>query len=150
MAELIARSPLAGCSPFAVHGIEVRERTDLTAIRVTTKGPIVAEGAIQLGPRDWLLLGEGPPPSTPGLARDATSGLVFIQVAGPGAADALGLSTLARGERGALTTRLADLRVTVSYRTQPHHNLLLIADRFSAQYLWEWLAAKIAVTMTVP
>lgn len=155
MAELVARRPLAGQPPFSANGIEIRQCDDLTAFRLTGGELVAAEGALRLGPRDWLLI--GPSVQAPmlavgrtGLVRDATSGLAFIRVAGPRAADALGLSTLVRDEQGAFTTRLADLRVTVSYRTQPHHDLLLIADRSAADYLWQWLAARIAVTMPAP
>jgi hypothetical protein len=125
--------------------VEMRERTDIAVFRITGRN-LDIENAIRLGPSDWLLIDHVPPQlQQTALIQDMSSALTFIELSGQHIIDRIGLSALARENDGSLTTRLADLRVTVSYRRKPEEQVLLICDRFSADYLWEWLAARLAV-----
>lgn len=73
------------------------------------------------------------------------AGLAFIAMSGPGILDLLAITALAEGDEGTLTTRLADLRVTIAWHRTPAQSAQIAVDRFSADYLWHWLTDKMQV-----
>ena len=78
----------------------------------------------------------------PAGADEAASGLAFIELTGTGTLDLLAIGSLARGREGELVTRLSALRVRIGWRRRPVESARVAVDRFSADYLWEWLAHK--------
>lgn len=78
---------------------------------------------------------------------EAGSGAAIIILAGNGTLDLLAIGPLALGGRGKLTTRLAALRVQIAWQRSPAETARIVVDRFSADYLWEWLAHKIRIEM---
>ncbi|WP_114952209.1 hypothetical protein [Sphingosinicella terrae] len=128
----------------------LREPIGLRAILVTSRTQICLPGAIHLGPGEWLMVGDDEEARAAlaaaagtALLQDMSAGLAVIEAEGPDVLDAIGLSSLTAGIGGALTTRLADLRVTVEYRRGGRHWARFIVDRFSADYLWAWLVARL-------
>lgn len=77
-----------------------------------------------------------------GKTDPADMGLAHIEVSGTGTLDLLAIAGIAHGAEGALTTRLAALRVAVDWQRTPVETARIAVERFSADYLWHWLAAK--------
>jgi hypothetical protein len=123
MVELARRSPLAGREPLARGGYRLAPR-ELSAL--DDDDAVQAAVAAQLGRDD--------------LTPDAAAGLVAIVLSGPAPIAVIGLGGLPIPAAGAVTTRLADLRVTIVVEPT---GLLLIAERFHADYLWHWLADRL-------
>jgi hypothetical protein len=122
-------------------------------VELARKRPLVGHGLLvsgdyRLAPRDLPEQGDGgvlraaiaAQLGHDGLARDATAGLVAIALHGPRPLAVIGLGALRRPAEGAVTTRLADLRVTIVVEPL---GLLLIAERFHADYLWHWLTDRL-------
>jgi hypothetical protein len=146
MARLIARSALSE-TRFAMGGIAATERPDLPAWRVTSHDAIDLPGAISVGPHEALIVGADRPADRggTGLIQDMSSALTFIEIAGEGALEAIGLSIVARAESGGTATRLADLRVVIAWRKSPDLWLRVAVERSSADYFWQWLKRRIEV-----
>ena len=69
-------------------------------------------------------------------------GHVSIRIKGAGTLDLLGIAGIANGDSGRLFTRLAALRVEIEWLRTPDEDARIQVERFSADYLWCWLAAK--------
>lgn len=78
---------------------------------------------------------------------EAGSGAAIIIVSGNGTLDLLAIGPLTQGKAGQVTTRLAALRVQIAWQRSPAETARIVVDRFSADYLWEWLAHKIRIEM---
>lgn len=96
---------------------------------------------ISHGALDGRALAAGTITMAAGHADATDAGLAHIEVSGNGTLDLLAIAGIARGSKGILTTRLAALRVTIAWQRAPETARIAV-DRFSADYLWEWLAAK--------
>lgn len=152
MAELVRRKPLAGRADIRARGLVLSARPEMRVELLIAAGIEAIDGAVRLSPTEWLLVREGKGGSEilaahagthSALVQDMSSGLAAIDLTGPAAFDLLGVSALARGEAGSLTTRIAQLRITLLYRNEPERNARLLVDRPSADYLWHCLAAKL-------
>lgn len=144
MADLVSQSPLGGRSASAGE-FALIERSDIAAWLVVAREPFEKPGAIALGPSEWLIFDDEPPPKPQGTAmvRDLRSALGFIEARSEGVLEALGIAHLADGEGGGFATRIADLRVIVRYAWSPE-TALLMPERPSADYLWAWLVDRLS------
>jgi len=149
VAELVRRRPLARHGAETdIGGFRMVARGDLTAHLLTERNGADHAAAIRLGPHDWLFVGTGeamPAPRAPStLFQDMTSAYAFIDVAGAGVVDRLGLAGLIGVGPPGFVTRLADLRVVVGLDVEDADHVRIVVDRSSADYMWEWLAARLA------
>ncbi len=125
MPELKSKAPLAGVAPLRAGGHVVTPREDVAVLRL---------------PGEQFVLGAETATGM-ALVEDMSAGVVCIEISGPEPLEVLGIGGL-RFDTAA-TTRLADLRVTLFRRNT---GLLLVADRFSAAYLWAWLQRQMEIT----
>jgi len=153
MAELIASAPLER-DLVLVGPHAMRARSDIAACLIVSRAPIDLPGAIAIGPGEWLMLEEGgdrdalaarmraASAGATALAQDMSAAYAFVELTGPAVCDLLGIAPIVTSEQGAVTARVADLRVTVEYR--PGWARIAV-ERFSAEYLWMWLERRMAL-----
>jgi hypothetical protein len=153
MHSLAARVALADRPDIVTGPYTLRARGDLAAVLVTARTALDLPEAIVRGPHEWLLLGSDAEAllavamraaaGVTALVNDMSDGFAFIELAGTDAFALLGLAPIARAAQGAVTTRIADLRVTVRYAGGTSPSALLVVERSSAEYLWEWLSDRL-------
>ena len=80
-----------------------------------------------------------------GCTDTADAGWVTIALSGDGTIDLLAIVGAAPGTGGKLTMRLAALRVDITWQRMPGEAARIAVERFNADYLWEWLVAKILI-----
>jgi sarcosine oxidase gamma subunit len=149
---LEARKPLAARAPAIWGALRLRARDDVFAILVTGRDLPELPDAIRRGPTEYLLIGHDPDPlraraliavdGKTALVADMSDGFAFVELTGPGAIDLLGIGALLGHGQGAVTTRIADLRVTALHDGEAA-TVLLIVERSSADYLWQWLEDRL-------
>ncbi len=153
MSELARKGPLSGLKAISAGAYEIAPREGIAACLVTSRRPIDLPGAIRISPGELLLLEDGADASAlaariaesvngQALVQDMTPALAFITLDGPQPLDFLGIGALCFTD--STVTRLADLRVTLVRRNT---GVLLVAERFSAAYLWEWLLQRLEIPL---
>lgn len=153
MAEFAPRSALAhrrtssGPARHAVGGLVISEASDIGVWLVTARTPFALPDAVTIAPGEYLAFSAPTlPAGGTALVQDMRAALAFIEVSGEGALDLLGMGPIAVDGEGAATTRLAGLRATILWRKTPQPWARIAVDRFSADYLWEWLCDRAAIT----
>ena len=151
MVEFALRSPLAhrrtGSAParHTVGGLVISEASDIGAWLVTARAALDLPDAVTIAPGEYLAFSAPALPAEEvALVQDMRAALAFIEVAGDGALDLLGIGPIALDDQGTATTRLAGLRATILWRKAPQPWARIAIDRFSADYLWEWLCDRAA------
>ena len=134
--------PLDSEAPRQIGAWQIAPRPGQSVWLAHSHDPLAIAGALYRGPGELLLLsGEAELPAAASL-HEMSAAFTCIDLNGPAPLEAIGLAglePLAPGD--SLTTRLADIRVTISGTPD---GLLLIAETPDAHGLWTWLLERLA------
>ena len=135
--------PLDREAPRRIGAWQIAPRPDQRIRLARTRDPLAIPGALYRGPGELLLLADDAEIAAAAQLHDMSAAFCCIDLTGPDPLAAIGLGNLEPLAPGdSLTTRLADIRVTLCGTSD---GLLLITENHSADWLWNWLLERLQV-----